>query len=416
MVNPYKYLLIMTLLALAGCKNDSPDHESMDMKEVQKKVYTCPMHPNIIRDKPGSCPICGMDLVEKKDVGENIQDSNLQLLLKPTNEYVLSKVKTITLHQMELPIEFSASGRITYDTRFINTVSARVSGRIEKLYIKYKYQAIHKGEKLMDIYSKDLLTEQENYIFLLKNDAENKTIIDAAYTKLILMGLSKGQIDELKTSYKVISTITIYSPYTGHLHDVSSNSSGVSDNTMQNNASMPQELLIKEGMYIEKGQTVFNIYNTTKVWAVLNIYPEGQSMLKLGQKIKLHIDGTAKDWLEAKVDFIEPVFHANHKTTAIRVYLDNVARDIKIGAVVKANIITERRKVNYIPASAVSSLGINNIVFVKDDKLFKARKVILGIKTDEWIEIVSGIDKNDPIADNAQLLIDSESFVKTNTP
>jgi membrane fusion protein, copper/silver efflux system len=411
-----RYLKIIVLfLSLifggsCGSDGDHKEHSSQEGHET-KKIYTCPMHPEIIRDKPGQCPICGMDLVEKKDNGENIENKDLPFLLKPTNQYVLSKITTIHLKELEMPIEFPATGIITYDTRLVDNVSARVAGRIEKLYIKYKYQPIHKGDKLMDIYSKELLTEQENYLYLLKDDPDNQTIITASENKLMFLGLTKEQVEDLKRTKKSFPTITIYSPYSGHLHDVSKNTQQNSE--MDKSESMSEEMLIKEGMYIQKGQTIFNIYNTNKVWAMLNVYPEGQSLLKTGQKLKLHIDGANKDEIKASVDFIEPVLHENQKTASVRVYLDNQNGDIKIGAIVRATIMSESRKSKYLPATAVLNLGINNIVFVKDKDLFKATPVQLGIRTDGWVEIISGIDNSAIIAENAQLLMDSESFVKT---
>lgn len=405
-----RYILFVFVLILIGCSNNDEHkkHEGHKQQE-EKKVYTCPMHPQIIRDKPGKCPICGMELVYKKSEGESNQDTAIKLLLKPTNQYVLSKIKTIGLLERELPVEFTATGNITYDTKMINTVSARAAGRIEKLYVKYRFQPIRKGEKLMDIYSKDLVTEQENYIYLLKSDSENQVMINAAENKLLLLGLNKEQIAELKKSKKVIQSITVYSPYNGHLHDVQS----IKKNGMSGEKMETQELAFHEGMYIEKGQTVFNIYSTDKVWAVLNIYPERQELLKKDQKVKLFIDGV-KDSVVARVDFIEPLIRPDQKTISARVYLNNRDGSIKIGAIVKAVVFGEKSKGVFIPTTAFIGLGLNDIVFVLRDKIFEATPVKLGTRTDGWVEILSGLEKSERMAENAQLLMDSESFIKIN--
>jgi Cu(I)/Ag(I) efflux system membrane fusion protein len=378
--------------------------------EVQK-IYTCPMHPEIIRDKPGKCPICGMDLVEKKSQGASITDTSLQFLLKTTNKYVVSQIKTVTLEQKELSVEFSATGRITYDTRQVSTVSARVEGRIEKLYIKFRFQPIRKGEKLMDIYSKELVTEQENYIFLLNNDAENKAIISAAESKLSLLGLTKGQIQSLKQFKKVFTTISVYSPANGHLHDIQEVKDG---GEMLMAPTQNEEPSIHEGMYVQKGQTVFNIYNTDRVWAVLDVYTERQNTLKIGQPIKLFVDGT-DDTITAKIDFIEPEISRGKKSVSARVYLDNSNGNLKVGSIVKGTFGSEKKNGLFLPAKSVLGLGINNVVFVMNGKLFETRKVELGIRTDGWVEIISGLDKKELVAENAQLLIDSEAFVKVNS-
>lgn len=416
-----KIVLFSFCALVLGC-NDSEEsskgHENNSTQQEQK-VYTCPMHPEIIRNEPGQCPICGMDLVEKKTDGQKESNKDLELLLKPTNQYVISQVNTITADEKELPIRIFAMGTITYDTRQINTVAARVSGRIEKLCVKYRYQPVTKGQKLLDLYSKDLETEQQNLLFLLKNDSENLSLIKASEQKLLLLGLTTEQVRQIKTTDKTFYAVTIYSPYTGHLHDVMSTGNSIQGGTEMKNERMnssaaTEELQVKEGMYISKGQTIFNIYDTKTVWALLNIYPDAQSSLKEGQKVKLEIDGLDNE-IKATIDFIEPVIRENEKNITARTYLSNPSHKIKIGAIVKATIEGKKQKGLFVPVSAILSLGMNDVVFLKQNGLFKARKVQPGISSGEWIEIISGISKSDTIAENGQLLMDSESFIKIET-
>ncbi|MBA4198954.1 MAG: copper transporter, partial [Chitinophaga sp.] len=143
------------------------------------------MHPEIIKDKPGKCPICGMDLVKKGTDSKKVNEIELESLLKPTNEFVVSSIPVTTIEQRREQIEIEALGNIAYDTRQVGSISARVSGRIEKLYVRYRYQKISKGQKILDIYSPELLTAQQNLLFLLKNDATNNTFIEAAKEKLL---------------------------------------------------------------------------------------------------------------------------------------------------------------------------------------------------------------------------------------
>jgi membrane fusion protein, copper/silver efflux system len=370
------------------------------------------MHPEIIRNEPGQCPICGMDLVEKTTDGQATSDKGLELLLKPTNQFVISQVNTISPVEKELPVNMFALGTISYDTRQVNTVSARVSGRIEKLYVKYRYQPVSKGQKLMDIYSKDLETEQQNLLFLLKNDSENLSLIKASEQKLLLLGLTTEQINQIKSSDKIFYTITIYSPYTGHLHDLMLAETNTEMGNM-GSSNLTQELQIKEGMYVSKGQTIFNIYDTQKIWALLNIYPDAQSSVKKGQKVTLEIDGLRDRKIDATIDFIEPVIRENQKNITARAYLNNPSNEIKIGAIVKAKSKGDKQKGLFVPSTAVVSLGLNTVVFIKKDGLFKTKKIQKGSLSGEWIEIISGLSKNDTIAQNGQLLMDSESFIKT---
>lgn len=417
-------IILFIVLFIMSCSNEKTAHDRKDMEQDDrkgvnveqqdhdtKKTYTCPMHPEIIRNAPGQCPICGMDLVEKISEGKASGDNNLELLLKPTNTYVLSQVKTIKPKQNKLPVEINTSGKITYDTRGVSVVSARVAGRIEKLYIKYLFQPVEKGQKLMDIYSKELVTEQENYIYLLRSDPENKTLIQTAENRLQLQGLTTEQINELNKTKKPFQSVTIYSPVSGHLHSLtgSSVSSGM---TSMNNTS-PTELTMKEGMYIQKGQSVFNIYNTKKVWAILSVYSNKINLVKIGQPVKMQLDDEMKFDHIYKVDFIEPEIRAGENTVSVRVYVSNTDNKIKIGSNVKAVIEVGNKSGLFIPSTAVINLGNSRIVFIMDNGLFKAQQVQIGVESNDLIEIVSGLTENDTIAENAQFLMDSESFIKS---
>lgn len=410
--------ILFLVFIIASCGNEKTTDDMKDMDEQshanhseQQKIYTCPMHPEIIRNEPGKCPICGMDLVEKISEGGTSREKNLEFLLKPTNTYVLSQVKTLTPKQNEFPIVIKATGKITYDTREISVVSARVAGRIEKLYIKYLYQPVEKDQKLMDIYSKELVTEQENYIYLLNRDSENAPLIKTAENRLLLQGFTKDQISKLKSTKQPFQSVTIYSPYTGHLHDLTGASVSTDMSSMSN--VKLAELTIKEGMYVQKGQSVFNIYSTKKVWAVLNIYSDKINQIKVGQKVKLIIDNEIAVDGNFKIDFIEPEIRVGQNTIAVRVYFSNTDNKIKIGSNVNALIEAENKNGLFIPSASLIHLGNSDVVFVKDNQLFRAHKVQTGVETNNFIEIISGLTEKDTLVENAQLLMDSESFIKS---
>ena len=412
------FKIFVLVFIIASCGNEKTSHNMKDMDEQshanhseQQKIYTCPMHPEIIRNEPGKCPICGMDLVEKISEGSTSSEKSLEFLLKPTNTYVLSQVKTLSPKQSEFPIVINATGKVTYDTREISVVSARVAGRIEKLYIKYLYQPIEKGQKLMDIYSKELVTEQENYIYLLNNDAENASLIKTAENRLLLQGFTNDQITKLKNTKHPFQSVTIYSPYTGHLHDLTGNPVSSDMSSMSN--VKPSELTIREGMYVQKGQSVFNIYSTKKVWVVLNIYSDKINLIKVGQKVKLKIDNEIAVDGNFKIDFIEPEIRSGQNTIAVRVYFSNTDNKIKIGSNVNAVIEAENKNGLFIPAASLIHLGNSDVVFVKDNQLFRAHKVQTGVETNNSIEIIAGLTEKDSLAENAQLLMDSESFIKS---
>lgn len=388
------------------CKMDLVEKKE---EVVSDKKYTCPMHPEIISDKPGVCPKCKMDLVEMKNGKQTATETPLDILLKPTNQYVISGVKTISVKQQTMPVTIAVTGKINYDTRETSTISSKVAGRIEKLYVKYLYQPVNKGQKLMDIYSKELVTEQENYIYLLKNDPENTSLIKAAEDRLILQGLTSDQINKIKTNKQSIEYVSVFSSVAGHLHDLS----GEKLPDMSSMNQQPQkELLIKEGMYVQKGQAVFNVYNTNKLWALLNVYSESQGLIAKGQQVNLIVDGEELNG-NFKIDFIEPEIKANQNTSIARVYLQNIGGKIKVGSNIKGTINAGEKSGYFIPVTSVIDLGSNHVVFLKENNLFRAYKVQVGSLVNNMVEVVSGLKESDLIAENAQLLMDSESFIKS---
>ena len=171
---------------------------SQDSSQVAA-VYQCPMdcEHGKTYDKAGVCPVCGMDLIKKEEDATALTGIKLDDLLQPTDHFVVSSIPVTTVRKKVVPVDMEAFGTITYDTRLINTISARVSGRIEKLYVRYRYQHVHKGAHIMDIYSPELLTAQQNLLFLLKNDAGNTSFINAAKEKLLLLGVSNDQLEQI---------------------------------------------------------------------------------------------------------------------------------------------------------------------------------------------------------------------------
>jgi Cu(I)/Ag(I) efflux system membrane fusion protein len=300
-------------------------------------------------------------------------------------------------------------GRTEYDTRLINTIAARVSGRIEKLYVKYRYQHVHKGDRIMDIYSPELITGQQNLLFLLKNDATNLSLINAAKQRLLLLGMSNQQLQQMISTDKTIYAVTVYSNYMGHIHEamgMQPNASPQMDVSVQT-----EELAVKEGMYVTKGQTVFQLFNTDRSWVSLNIYADQAATIKKGTPVTITAETIGDKSFQAQIDFIEPFFRSNTKTITARVYIKNEALQIPIGSQVKATLHVSSSG-EWLPQQAVLSLGLNKVVLLKDGSAFKVHPVNTGISANDSIQIVAGLNINDSVASNAQFLMDSESFLK----
>jgi Cu(I)/Ag(I) efflux system membrane fusion protein len=187
----------------------------------------------------------------------------------------------------------------------------------------------------------------------------------------------------------------------------------VGDTKTSSNFADNLPLSIKEGMYVEKGQTLFNVVDPHMLWAIIKISPADVSMLKLNQPVQITFADIPGKTLNGRVNFIEPVFQQGDKTTTIRVYLDNMDHDLKVNSLVKAEIATGNSNELWIPRSALIDLGQTQVVWLKDRGVFKARQVSTGNINGNDIAIKKGLSVTDTLAANAQYLTDSESFIKT---
>lgn len=402
---------ISTTILFVACK--SRDRKANPIKADDKQLWTCSMHPEIIRDKPGTCPICGMDLVKKEDKASAITGIQLNDLLQPTDRFVVSSIPVTAINKRTEPLETEALGTVAYDTRRISTIAARVSGRIEKLYVRYRYQHVHEGEKIMDLYSPELLTAQQNLLFIIKNDPDNHSLLEAARQKLLLAGISEPQLREIIQSQKPSLFVSVYSNASGHIHEAGAMQMDLNNTDGKMDISrITEELPVKEGMYVQKGQTVFQLFNTDRSWVLLNIFLENQGLIKVGNAVRI-IPETAPDKnFRATINFIEPFYGKNSKTLTARVYFDNSKLRIPIGSQVRATIFGTGEEGQWLPKDAVLSLGMDKIVFLKIMGGFKAHKVETGITSKDRIQILSGLSPADSVAANAQFLADSESFIK----
>jgi len=174
-----------------------------------------------------------------------------------------------------------------------------------------------------------------------------------------------------------------------------------------------KELSIKEGMYVQKGQNIFSIFDPAKAWAVINIFAGQNEMVKAGDRVRITPETNPLKDFRAFISYIEPVYRDGSKTLSARVYFDNSKLNITIGSQVKATVFAGNRSANWLPEEAVLSLGLEKVVFVRTGEAFSARKIETGIINKHLIQVLSGLDKTEAVAANAQYLVDSESFIKT---
>jgi len=433
------YLLfpIFFLLVFAGCKQEEKKTTTHSHEEEE---YTCPMHPQIVQDEPGSCPICGMDLVKKGNHSSAEVSEELNYVLKPTNTSTVSSIATVQLEEKSRQIKTISNGIVTYDTRQAFSIPIRFSGRIEKLFVTYNFQPVEKGQKILEIYSPDIVTAQRELLYLQESDPGNTSLMESAKEKLRLLGVTDKQIQQLNKTGRENYSLSIYSPYSGYMIEESAlgNSANLSQPAMSTSTSSgggmggdgmglgstastsisgpanQTEIQLREGMYLNAGQTAFRVINTDKVWAEFNIYQQDASNIKVNQPIEISFNDPGIDKIEAKVNFVQPFFEAGENFTKVRVYLSNPKGKYKVGQLATGTIVSESKNGKWIPSSAVLDLGTKTIAFVKKGNEFQPVAITTGQRSEDLIEVREGLSVGDKIAYNAQFMIDSESFIRIN--
>ncbi len=409
--------IVISGIALGAMLFTACSDKKKETAAVQAKSsvqYTCPMHPQILEDHPGSCPICGMTLVKKSGQASEGAGISLNTVLQPVNSSVISNINAIVPEQKEIPTEISASGYLDFDSRTFNNIPSRFSGRIERLYIKYAFQEIHRGQRIFDIYSPDMVTAQQDLIYLTKNSVQETGLINAAKQKLLLQGMTDGQLNQVINTGKPFYSLPVFSQYDGHVHDVAhSQMSGATTKEPPVDLTGNLPLAIKEGMYVEKGENLFNVVNPHMLWAIIKIDRTSLGSLKLNQPVKISLPDEPGKIINAKVDFIEPVLREGDKTISIRVYLDNMDHGLKVNSLVKAEIRTGTINGLWIPKTAVVDLGRTQVIWLKNGASFRAKQVVTGAINGNEVQITKGIAITDSLAASAQYLTDSESFIKT---
>lgn len=461
--------LVLTLLA--GCQADNDNKEatapanpntgvhSGHTHETAEEAYTCPMHPQIVQGKPGSCPICGMDLVKKVTAGGDSLaiNADLKALLQPTNSVVVANIATVQPEQRTAAVSVQANGIITYDTRRLYTIPARFGGRVEKLYVRVNYQPIRKGQKLLELYSPDIVTAQRELLYLLDADADNAPLIAAAKQKLRLLGVTDGQIDELTRTRKPSYALAVYSPYDGYVIEESAgtpplpaaggmgsagagsgmgggegmgggmsdggSSPGTDEITFATPTPAPGSegvvgsLLLREGQYVQTGQTLFRVVNPSRLWAEFRLYARNAAGIKPGDELTIAFDQTGEAPRRARVSFVVPFIEGNGQFVTVRAYLPG-SNSVRVGQLARATLRRSGGPGLWLPATAILDLGNERVAFVQQEdaaNTFRPVRVQIGQQTGGYVAITSGLTGEQVVARNAQFLIDSESFVNVAT-
>lgn len=416
----------------------APTSHHSSSEESSDQLYTCGMHPNVIQEGPGTCPICGMNLTPMKGAstaasGERkilywrapmdpnyISDkpgkSPMGMDLVPVYEDEVQRevisvdpavvqnigVRTATVQRRNLSRTVETNGVVIVDESRTYRVNPKISGWIERLYINETGQSVSKGEPLLDIYSPELVTAQEEYLLALKGyhalatssltlvRAGSEDLLKAARERLTYWDITESQIDALESSGNVSRVMTLYSPASGVV--------------LHKNAV--------EGGYAKAGTDLFQIADLSKIWVEAQIYEYELPWVKVGQPVTVNLPYDPVKVFTSEVIYIYPYLDPKTRTATIRIALDNPAGELKPDMYTYVQIETRKREsVVAIPREAVVRSGKRDVVFLAlGEGKFLPREIELGLEADNSLyEVRSGLNQGDRVVTSAQFLLDSEA-------
>lgn len=367
------------------------------------------------------------------DIGKIKVDDSLRALIAPSNEQAIGKVQEVKATYESKIFTIEAQGMINYDTRSKVNVASRVAGRLERLYVKYNYQPIKKGQLLFEIYAPDLAAAQQELIYLSQN-TKDEQLIAKAKQRLLLLGLSHQTIEQITRSKKVNYRVPVYSPVDGYIleqqlantatstvapvspsADGGMSGMGASSAETASAGAAPQvqntALLLREGQYVNAGQSLFTIYKADQLVAEFTLKPALSTAVKKGTKLAFYKTADKEaSFQTATIGLIEPVVKAGENFTSARVYIGKGAW--RVGDVLTAKIPVLVPQSYWLPTSAVVGIGSKSVVFKKENGVFVAVAVNIGVNVGGLVQIQQNI-QNWQVAKEAAYLVDSESFIST---
>ena len=382
------FVAMIPALLLTACKEKKPGQQAAE----KKQTYTCSMHPQIIQEGPGTCPICGMDLVP---FDKNNTDPFLTL---SESQMALGNITTMTIGSSALANIKTLNGRLAINPEQTAFISSRVPGRIEALYVKETGVKVSKGQTLYKIYSEQLATLQQEYLIAVAqakqfpSDDKFQQIEKAARQKLLLYDQSETQLQQLIKSQKTDPYVTYPAPVGG----------------------VVAELQVTEGQYVAEGGTIMRLEGYNSLWVEADVYPAEASAIKIGQAVKVIIPGWEDQPQNMTIQFINPSLQGGSQLMNVRGTIPNPNNQWQPG--LQANIllpIKSTGNVLALPVDAVIRDGKGMHVWIEESKgKFIPRMVKTGQENADVVEITEGLSEGDKVVVTGAYLLYSEYILK----
>ncbi|TDY04236.1 efflux RND transporter periplasmic adaptor subunit [Thiohalophilus thiocyanatoxydans] len=434
-----KGLIILCLgLLLAACSEDQSAADSGADNSGQQETalehaekhtdpnYVCPMHPQIVRDEPGTCPICGMDLVEKEQESDDQQQGEKEILYyqHPHDPSITSKepkkdemgmdfvpvyddgggssvkvspavvnnmgVRTAKAERDTLWRKIDTVGYVAYDESQISHIHLRTEGWIEKLYVEAEGERVEKGELLYEVYAPELVNAQEEYVQALESG--RKSLIRASRERLLALDIGAEQIDELRKTRQVSQYVKAYASQDG----------------------IVANLGVREGMYVMPKAEVMALADLSSVWIQAEVFESQVDWVEAGQPADVTLSYFPGRTWEGEVEYVYPNLNPRTRTLQVRLRFDNPDQTLKPNMFADVSIYGgARRDIVIIPQEALIRGGEEDRVILSlEEGRFKPRTVVAGMASGDWVEIKNGLEAGDRVVTSGQFLIDSEASLK----
>lgn len=391
------YIALLTWIAFACTQNEAthnhePDHAAIDST---KGKYTCPMHPQVIGDGPGTCPVCGMDLVPVASA-----QTSANSIMLTDSQIRLANITTQKVGMHSVGETSIVNARLVTNEEKTEIISSRAAGRVERLFIKETGRSVKQGEPLYELYSENLLTLQREYLLareqfetLGKQEPRYESFFKASERKLLLYGLTPRQIAQLN-SKSLQPRITFVAPASG----------------------IVTEIQAAEGQYIAEGAILYRIENIDKLWVEAELYPNEKAYIKTGDRVNLRISGFETEPVEATVTFLSPEYRGDTQVTIARAILNNAQHRYTPGLQAQVMLNHSSKQSLAIPTDAVIRSEKGTHVYIQNGRnTFQPRIVKTGLEDFTMVEITDGLQAGDTVAVTGAYLLYSEMVLKNGT-
>ena len=405
-----RHILICTLVLLsllpAGCRDREKHVAQTAAEEKAADVYTCPMHPTVVSDKPGNCPICGMSLVKRTAAAPSTTaagDGLAAVSLSP-EQRVTANVKTIRVALGTHTGELVTTGRVTFDERRLAQVTSYTAGRIERMFVNFTGDSVRRGQAVATIYSPDLFATQQEYLLAIENRermrragfagarSASEDLVESTRRRLMLFGMTAGQVAQLERTRKPIFATNVMSPVSG----------------------IVTRKLAVEQQYVAQGQPLLEIADLSNVWVEADVYEQQLSSVKIGDRVEITAAAIPGQTFTGKISFIVPVLEGATRTARVRIELANPRLQLKPDMYVNARIVGAPAPPHImVPASAVVDRGQKQFVWIESQPgTYEPRIVTTGGRHGQSMVIASGLAEGDNVVVEGGFLLDSEAQLR----